>query len=179
MRKGGHGGGKTITGLRFEKKLDLKTLFQKIPGYSVQKVKNKAGIDVLYEGKLVARFFIKNDFYYFLNENNIDWKVIVSKKLIPDNALLVIIRNTLFIFEIKYQEVAGSVDEKLQTCDFKRKQFSKLVKPLNLKVEYVYILSEWFKKPKYKDVLDYIESMNCHYIFGEVPLSWLGLPFKE
>jgi len=42
---------------------------------------------------------------------------------LPDDAMLVIIRETLFIIEIKFQQVEGSVDEKLQTCDFKRKQF--------------------------------------------------------
>jgi len=25
-------------------------------------------------------------------------------------------------------------------------------------------------------VLDYIQSVNCHYKFNELPLSWLGLP---
>jgi hypothetical protein len=90
--------------------------------------------------------------------------------------LLVIVRETLFIIEVKYQQVAGSVDEKLQTCDFKRKQYVKLVAPLGLKVEYVYVLNDWFKNPSYKDVLDYINSVNCHYKFNELPLSWLGLP---
>ena len=106
-----------------------------------------------------------------------DYKSILSKKLLPD-ALLVIIRETLFIIEVKYQQVAGSVDEKLQTCDFKRKQYLKLVQPLGIKVEYVYVLNDWFKHPSYKDVLAYINSVNCHYKFNELPLSWLGLPKK-
>lgn len=100
----------------------------------------------------------------------------LSKQLLPDSALIVIVRETLFIIEIKYQQVAGSVDEKLQTCDFKRKQYQKLVKHLGLKVEYVYVLNDWFKKPEYADTLDYIHSVNCHYKFNEIPLSWLGLP---
>lgn len=104
---------------------------------------------------------------------------VISKKLLPDEALLVIVRETLFIIEVKYQQVPGSVDEKLQTCDFKRKQYLKLVAPLGLRVEYVYILNDWFKKPGYKDVLDYIHSVNCHYKFNELPLAWLGLPTKE
>ena len=54
-----------------------------------------------------------------------------------------------------------------------------LVRDIGLKVEYVYVLSEWFKKPRYKDVLDYVESVNCHYKFGSLPLSWLGLPDPE
>lgn len=113
-----------------------------------------------------------------MEENDINWKIIVSKQYFPDDSILVIIRETIFIIEIKYQQVSGSTDEKLQTCDFKRKIFQKLVKPLNLKVEYVYILNDWFKKPIYEDVLDYIESVNCHYKFNELPLSWLGLPIK-
>jgi hypothetical protein len=111
-----------------------------------------------------------------LEEEGVNWKAIISKKLLPDDALLVIVRETLFIIEVKYQQVAGSVDEKLQTCDFKRKQYLKLVSGLGLKVEYVYVLNDWFKHPSYKDVLDYIHSVNCHYQFNTLPLAWLGLP---
>ena len=111
-------------------------------------------------------------------EHKVDWKPIISKQLLPDDALLVVVRETLFIIEVKYQQVAGSVDEKLQTCDFKRKQYLKLVAGLGLKVEYVYVLNDWFKAPGYKDVLDYIHSVNCHYKFNTLPLAWLGLPEK-
>ena len=103
-------------------------------------------------------------------------KNILFKQFLFDDALLVIVRETLFIIEVKYQQIAGSVDEKLQTCDFKRKQYLKLVHPLNIKVEYVYVLNDWLKQPSYKDVLDYTHSVNCHYKFNELPLSWLGLP---
>lgn len=179
MKTGGSGGGTTITGLNFEKKVDFRELITVIPGYGLKKVANKAGLGVFFENKFVARCFRKHDFYRFLEEERVDWKRIISKKLLPDDALLVIVRETLFIIEVKYQQVAGSVDEKLQTCDFKRKQYLKLVAPLGIKVEYVYVLSEWFKKPEYRDVLDYIHSVNCHYKFNELPLSWLGLPIKK
>ncbi len=132
-----------------------------------------------FENKLVARCFRKYEFYKFLEENKIKWQNIISKRLLPDDSMLVIVRETLFIIEVKYQQVAGSVDEKLQTCDFKRKQYLKLVTPLGLKVEYVYVLSDWFRKPEYKDVLEYIQSVNCHYKFNELPLAWLGLPVKR
>ena len=94
----------------------------------------------------------------------------------PDDSIYVVINNTLFIIECKYQQVAGSVDEKLQTCDFKRKQYQKLMAQLNVDVEYIYLLSSWFKDSKYKDVLDYIISVNCHYYFEYIPLTKLGLP---
>jgi len=79
----------------------------------------------------------------------------------------------------KFQKVAGSVDEKLQTCDFKRKQYAKLMAPLNIEVEYIYILSDWFKKLEYKDVLDYIISVGYHYYFEYLPLQKLGLPVPQ
>ena len=179
MKTGGYGGNTTLTGLNFEKKVDFHTLMRSIPGYELKKLPDKAGLGVFFENKLVARCFRKHDFYKFLYEEHIDWENIITKKLLPDDALLVIVRETLFIIEVKYQQVAGSVDEKLQTCDFKRKQYLKLVASLGIKVEYVYVLSDWFKKSEYKDVLDYIHSVNCHYKFNELPLSWLGLPTKK
>lgn len=179
MKTSGSGGANTFTGLNFESKVDLLKFLEKIPGYRIEKNPDKAGMGVFFEDKLVAKCFKKHDFYRFLEESNVKWKETISKKLLPDDAMLVIIRETLFIIEVKYQQVAGSVDEKLQTCDFKRKQYLKLVSPLGLKVEYVYVLSNWFKKPEYKDVLDYIHSVNCHYKFNELPLAWLGLPTKK
>lgn len=176
MIRGGKGGSNTKTGLIFECEVDFLSLLKQIPEYEVKKANQKAGHEIYYQCNLVARCFKKHQFYMFLEENKIDWKKIISKKLLPDDALLVIIRETLFIIEVKYQQVEGSVDEKLQTCDFKRKQYLKLVVSLELKVEYVYVLSDWFKNPKYKDVLDYIHSVNCHYKFKELPLAWLGLP---
>ena len=179
MKTGGVGGANTLTGLSFERKVDFQELLGRIPGYEVKKLSDKAGMGVYFEGKLVARCFRKHDFYKFLTESKVDWHGLLCSKLLPDDALLVIIRETLFIIEVKYQNGPGSVDEKLQTCDFKRKQYLKLVSSLDLKVEYVYVLSDWFRKPKYKDVLDYIHSVNCHYKFNELPMAWLGLPVKK
>ena len=179
MKKGGTKGASTVTGLIFEKEVDLKTLLEKLPGYTVVEPPNKAGEMVLFERKPVARIFKKHAFYKFLDEKNVDWEKLISRKLLPDDSILVIVRETLFIIEVKFQGVEGSVDEKLQTCDFKRKQYMKLISPLGLKVEYVYVLSDWFKDPKYKDTLDYIHSVNCHYKFNELPLAWLGLPTAD
>lgn len=176
MIEGGLGGSNTQTGLEFEKEVDFHNLLASIDGYEIKPVLFKSGKGVFFKGELVARCFRKHDFYRYLEENGINWKGILSKRLLPDDALLVIVRETLFIIEVKYQKVAGSVDEKLQTCDFKRKQYQKLVITIDLKVEYVYVLNDWFKKPEYKDVLDYINSVNCHYKFGKLPLAWLGLP---
>lgn len=170
MKKGGIGGGSTITGLIYEGVVDLATFLSKQEGYSVK------GHDVYYQGKLVAHVFKKHSFYKFLASQGVDWTKILSKQLLPDNAIYVIVNNTMFIIEVKHQEVAGSVDEKLQTCDFKKKQYQKLLSQLNVEVEYIYVLDDWFRDPKYKDVLDYIISVGCQYYFSYIPLYKLGLP---
>ena len=169
----GKGGGNTITGLNFERERDILSLLKTKKGYKVK------GAAILYNGKEVARSYKKNALYKFLESKKVNYKKILSKKLLPDEALYVIINNTLFIIEMKFQKVAGSVDEKLQTCDFKRKQYTKLMAPLNIEVEYIYILSEWFKTPAYKDVLDYIISVGCQYYFKYLPLQKLGLPMPQ
>ena len=178
MKLGGKGGANTATGPAFERKTDLLQILSHIEGYRIDKNSEKAGAQVFFEGKLVARCFKKHEFYRYLAEVGINWKERISSQLLPDDAILVICRDTLFIIEVKYQQGGGSVDEKLQTCDFKRKQYLKLVGDLELLVEYVYVLNDWFKKPKYKDVLDYIHSVNCHYMFNKLPLEWLGLPIN-
>lgn len=171
MIKNGKGGGNTRTGLIFEGKTDLSTFLSKQPNYSV--VDN----DVLYQGNKVAEVYKKHKFYnVFLKKLEIDWTKYISKQLLPDDSIFVLLNNTLFIIECKHQQVAGSVDEKLQTCDFKKKQYKKLMAPANIDVEYIYLLDNWFKDEKYKDVLDYIHSVGCDYYFEYIPLHRLGLP---
>lgn len=126
--------------------------------------------------KEVARSYRKQGLYKYLREKEVDWKKYISKRLYPDEALYVIVNNILFIIEMKFQKVSGSVDEKLQTCDFKIKQYKKLMATLNIEVEYIYILNDWFKQPSYKDTLDYVISVGCQYYFNYLPLKKLGLP---
>jgi len=173
MKKKGIGGGNTITGLNFERGKDILTILSKTRGYSVK------GNVIFYNGKMVARSYRKYDLYKFLESQGVDYRKIISKKLLPDEAIYVIVKNTLYVIEMKYQEVTGSVDEKLQTCDFKKKQYKKLMAPLNIEVEFIYILSDWFRKPEYKDVLDYVISVGCQYYFQYLPLQKLGLPVPK
>jgi hypothetical protein len=132
--------------------------------------------NVYFNNELVGRIFKKYGFYKFLDELKIEWKSLISKRLVPDYSIFVIVANTVYIIECKFQQVTGSVDEKLQTCDFKRKQYQKLLAPANIEVEYIYLLSDWFRQPQYKDVLDYIHSVHCYYFFEYIPLVKLGLP---
>lgn len=173
MKKGGIGGGNTKTGLLFEGRVNILDLLRSKQGYII------SGDSVLYNGEEVALCLAKHKLYKWLDSQGIDYSKYISKKLLPDEALYVIINNTLYVIEMKFQEVAGSVDEKLQTCDFKRKQYARLMAPLNIEVEYIYILSDWFRQPEYKDVLDYVISVGCQYYFEYLPLQKLGMPIPE
>ena len=171
MIKGGQGGANTLSGLKFEARTDLKTVLNSIKNYSVEN-----GV-VNFNGKEVARLYKKHDLYkQLLAPKGVTYPEIISRKLLPDDSILVLVNKTLHIIEIKFQGGPGSVDEKLQTCDFKNKQYNKLIKPLGIKVKYIYVLNDWFLKKEYKDVLKYITEVGCFYFFNEIPLDFLGLP---
>lgn len=107
----------------------------------------------------------KYNLYKYLDQNKINWKDIISKKLLPDEAYFNPETKEFKIYEKKFQQTAGSADEKPQTCAFKIYQFRKIGKALGAeKVTYTYFLSSWFAKPEYKDMLDYIKSVEgCDY----------------
>jgi hypothetical protein len=164
------GGAKTnFNGLSFEGRTDLREAIKKHPKYTLSN-----GEEVLKDGVIIAKYFEKHGLYKkFLEPQKVDHKKILSKRLLPDGALLV--GNTLYIIEKKYQAGAGSVDEKLQTCDFKKKQYTKLLNPIGVKVEFYYVLNSWFDQASNKDVFDYIESVGCRYFIENLPLSEIGL----
>jgi hypothetical protein len=164
------GGSKTnLNGLGFEKKTNLLELINENNNYELTEFG-----EVVNENRVVAKYFEKHQIYSeILKPNGLNYKNILSKKLLPDSALLV--GGTIFIIEKKFQNGAGSVDEKLQTCDFKKRQYEKLFNPLGINVEYYYLLNNFFNKECYKDVFEYIESVGCRYFFEKIPLDKIGL----
>jgi hypothetical protein len=163
------GGAKTnLNGLHFEGRTDLLKALNDHPDFTVM------GNQVFRDSEIVAHYYEKHNLYNgFLKPAGINYKTILSKKLLPDGALLV--GHTIYIIEKKYQAGSGSVDEKLQTCDFKKKQYIKLFAPLKINVEYYYVLNDWFDKPEYNDVFQYIESVGCKYFIEELPFNEIGL----
>jgi len=173
MIKGGTGGGNTTTGLIFEKDTDLQKELEKNPNLKIVEEKNGKTVkyfSVKLNNYTVGLLLPKDKLYNFLLENGIDSESIISKKLLPDECYYSIGRNEFTIIEKKYQGVKGSVDEKLQTCDFKRRQYMRLLEQFKAKVQYVYVLSDWFKQPGYRDVLSYIKFVKCDYYFQGQPL---------
>ena len=165
------GGSKTnLNGLSFEGRTDLLTSIKNHPEFTID------SNQVYKNSVLVGEYYEKYNFYKnFLNPRGVDWKSINSKQYLPDSIFFNNNNQTLYVIEKKFQEGSGSVDEKLQTCDFKKKVYQKLVNKLGFKVEYYYLLNDWFNKEVYKDVFEYIHSVDCKYFIEYLPLKELGL----
>lgn len=171
MKTGGKGGAKTKTGLYFEGRSDLVEAIRALKGYKVD-----ANGQIFFHKELVAQSLKKNALYKFLDSKGVNYKALLSARLLPDQAILVFSTKTLYIIEMKFQKVGGSVDEKLQTSAYKRKQYLRLMGSLSINVEYYYVLSDWFQKDSYRDVLTHIKEIGCDYFFNTLPLDRLGLP---
>ena len=172
MKKNIYGGGSqtNTNGLKFEQETDLRSALLKLSGYEIN------GNDLYFNNKFIGIIAKQHDLYkILLKPKGINHKEVISKKLLPDEAIYLDKLKTIFIIEKKFQKVSGSVDEKLQTCVFKKKQYKKLFSPLDINVEYIYVLSDWFTDKQYKDVLEFIQENGCHYFFNEIPLNFIGL----
>ena len=86
----------------------------------------------------------------------------------PDEAYIDNDKN-IFIIEKKYQRRSGSVEEKIQTGDFKQKHFNKLFPKYN--VNYIYCLNEWFKtefeSKERGGIRSYLEECGVKVFWGE------------
>jgi hypothetical protein len=82
----------------------------------------------------------------------------------PDEAYVDTERKKIVIIEKKFQEHGGSVCEKIQTGDFKRRQYQKMYP--QFEVHYVYCLSEWFEENCKAEIDDLRNYSNIPVFFG-------------
>ena len=164
------GGAQTnANGLHFEQTTSLDDALQNA-GYVVRRCHVYRGTDLV--GMSVQK---RNLYSMFLEPNGVDYRTVNSKQWQPDECFINFEHRVAFIIEKKFQNSSGSVDEKLPGCHFKKQEYEKLFRPLGYEVEYLYVFNDWFYDPRYRDTLDYIRAMGCHYYFNEIPLSFLGI----
>lgn len=136
----GAGGKKTNTnGLTFEKETDFKNYFIKL-GYEDCS---------------------KGGFKTFLKKNKIENNLIDGCKS-PDECYINNTIKHIIVIEKKFQNMGGSVCEKIQTAPFKKLFFEKLTP--NYKITYAYVLSNWFEL-NCREVIDLLIN---HY---KIPIS--------
>lgn len=169
------GGAQTnVNGLNFEGLMSIKDMISQLPGYAVN------NYDLYYNDQCIGKITSTHNLYKeILKPRGIEWETIISSQLLPDEVLYIFEEEKVYIFEKKYQSGDGSVDEKLQTCDFKKKQYLKLFEPLGISVEYIYLLCSWFEKEKYRDVKEYIRSVNCYFYIDGQNIDVISLPHFE
>lgn len=165
-----YGGGAltNVHGLYFEQTTSLNDALIK-GGYNVTP---DGGVYNSKDNILLGYSKSKHEFIHFLESYSVDLNV-NSDTLLPDDAFINLMNKTVYIIEKKFQNTSGSVDEKLQTCLYKKCQYNKLVSQMGYSIAYTYVLNEWFSKEKYKDVLEFIKYVGCHYYFNELPLRFL------
>ena len=174
------GGSKTNkNGLSFEGRTDFVNSLKENDNFTLKKVSNfKKTYEVYFKKKKQGYYTEKHEFYnFFLNNERVEWKNKISKQYLPDAVFINKIKGIVFVIEKKFQARSGSVDEKLQTCDFKKKIFSKIISNCinNYKVKYFYLLNDWYEKKEYKDVKEYIKSVGCNYFINEINFDKLGI----
>lgn len=114
---------------------------------------NKKQLKLLIKGGLPKYMFIKEE----LNQE-------CEKYLLPDESFLDEENKILYILEKKFQYRSGSTDEKLQTGHFKREFY--IEQYPNYKIEYAFVLSDWFKQDKYKPEKRYCKKYNIPIFWG-------------
>lgn len=167
-----YGGGARTNenGLAFEQTTSLNDALVRA-GYTV------SNYQVYHQNEKIGMSVPKHAFYReFLEPRGICYADYNSKKWLPDEAFINEGQKVVYIIEKKFQNVSGSVDEKLPGCHFKKMEYEKLCHPIGYQVNYLYVLSDWFLNPLYKDILNYIAMMGCSYFYNEIPLTVLGLP---
>jgi len=172
----GAGGAKTThNGLAFE----IKTNFEKI--LLEQKWEKKFLDKTHYYLELVKN----NEFSYWMYQNSFQEFVSKQFKLKkadifrrPDEVFIKINEKNIniYVIEKKNQNGEGSVEDKLRTGSFIRKEYIKMLAPIkdsNISVEYGYCVSKFLydkylsKKPKYNIMREILEEENIPIFYGE------------
>lgn len=169
--KYGGGANTNKNGLHFEQMTSLNTALTEA-GYYIIDYKIYTEPLTLPIGMSVPQ---KKLYSKFLVPNGIDYRKYNSKEWHPDEAFINYENKTAYIIEKKFQNCSGSVDEKLPNCHFKKLEYEKLFSPLHYNVEFIYIFNDWFLKDVYRDTLQYIKYVGCHYFYNNLPLEFIGL----
>lgn len=166
----GAGGKQTnIHGLDFEQKTYLGDWIQD-SGFTLEQFSGNNTRTQLFkvykDKKLIAYYGRQGQIYTLLKflypdkMSNEYIKTVLSKRIFPDAFIFNIKHKELVIFEKKWQQSSGSVDEKLQTAPYKLQMFEKLTRNIKLKIKYQYILSKWFANPEYRNIKEYYQNNN-------------------
>ena len=187
MKQGGTGGSHTArVGSSFEIKVDETLLTDlNLIGYFETTILRLTGSSGPIHGRILQNelgekleLFYKSGVYkLFFEPRGIDYRNHFSARLEPDIAIYSEKTQTLTVIEIKQMTAAGSVAEKLQTCDYKRFYYETLASQLSVKVSISWVLGEYFKtkENQFQSVYEYMLTKGSKYFFGALPVNELEI----
>ena len=107
------------------------------------------------------KYLINNREYIGLQKANLR-RYLVSelnpqceRHLEPDEAFVCKDIKKLYILEKKFQQCAGSADEKIQTALFKHEFYQEQYPEYD--IHYAYVLNDWFQQNKYKPEMRFLQ----------------------
>jgi len=145
-------------GLPYEKLTDLKTEYNIILSHKyydeIQFIGNNKTFTTTKQSKL---------FKYMID--NIDTNIPKAHGCKnPDECFIDNVNKKIIIVEKKFQQVSGSVCEKIQTPHFKLWQYNRTFPEYN--IIYIYCLSDWFKKNCIAE-LEYLKDNSIQVFWGD------------
>lgn len=154
----GAGGSKTNkNGLPYEKLTDLNEYFTINENFNFSQIITFNNYDKKFIRTKQSQLFKYMDNYIDKSIN----KAHGCKN--PDECYIDEESKTIFILEKKFQQVSGSVCEKIQTSDFKIWQYNRTFP--EYKIVYLYCISDWFKE-NCKAELEYLEYKKVQVFWG-------------
>jgi len=203
MKKGGIGGANTKTGLAFEIQTDFPTFLASQDGYSIENIDydtkrteqgGKTKIikgtklrskpfrwSIKFLGDEVGQIFQKTGLYRYFDEiDGFDYTKIISAQLLPDEAIFVVSKNTVYIVEKKWQESEGSVDEKLLGFGNKRRIYQRLLDSVHegepFSVQFIFVGNKsFFGQDKYRDTFEMLRGDGIKIMLDEYDMPFFGL----
>ena len=177
MRRGGTGGTNTQTGINWE---DNNCIAQ-VVGSSSEDLNYMPDIGAIFEnGTLRYTCFTRASFWNYLKSQGFSYRrspspgiwfegrEIWSARIYPDEAILDHATNTVYFFEKKWQQSEGSVDEKLRTVAYRNEYYNAILPLIGINFGgESFVLSEWFRRPKYRSPLDFARRNGCCIFFPE------------
>jgi len=128
------------------------------------------GITIVYNGQKILWEFVNLSICGLTKSSK------KSQNLQPDYFFIKITQKkeilccNIYIIEIKFQQVSGSVEEKIQTGLHKKKKYERRYEQINKKYKctftYIYVLSNWYKKEKLEEDIDIGRQDGIHFIWG-------------
>ncbi len=170
----GAGGSRTNqNGIKFEESVYLKDWIEK-EGYNLKNIEgtNRSNLFEIYDSENLIGYYGRQSKIYtaiMLTTDITKEKInqVLSKTINPDGFILNVIKKELVIFEKKWQQTSGSVDEKIQTAPYKLKMFERLLNGTGFTIRYEYILSSWFANEKYRDTKNYYKDFDRIEVWTE------------